>query len=133
MGIMGGCSLSRLRGGGGGAPDLRMGIVAGGGKPTDPGLGRRPLPPVAFFRGDSGVASPTRIGMLRMIPELRRRFSLLGHRGPEIRRGVEARLLLRQLKLWSIQSDRRRVRIRLIATRRWVAHLPFAGFRWGAL
>jgi hypothetical protein len=102
---------------------------AGGGKVADRRLGRRPVPSLSFAGGDSAVALPARGRVHRMVPEPRGRFSLLGHRGTEIRRGVEARLLLRQLGLWSIELDRRRARVRLIATRRWVGHLPLAGFR----
>jgi hypothetical protein len=47
-------------------------------------------------------------------------------------RGVEARLLVRQLRPWSIEPGRRRTGVRLIATRRRVGHLPLGGFRRSA-
>jgi hypothetical protein len=68
----------------------------------------------------------------RMIRKACRPFPLLGHRSTEMRGGMGARLLLRQLGLQSIERDRWRVKVRLIVIRGWVRPLPLAGFGRGA-
>jgi hypothetical protein len=130
IGIIEGCSLPRFRRGLGGAAD-RIGIVARGRKLSNGRLGRRPVPPLSFFGNDSVVAFLARDCVDRMVREARRRSSLPGRRGTEIGRRVEARLVVRQMRLWSIETDRGRGRVRLIAARRWGWHLPLAGFHRG--
>ena len=106
IGIIEGCSLPWLRRGLGGAADRRIGIVARGRKLSNDRLGRRPVRPLSFFGSDSVMASLARDCVDRMVPEPSRRSSLPGRRSTEIGRGVEARLIVRQMRLWSIERER---------------------------
>jgi hypothetical protein len=132
IGIIEGCSLPWLRRGLGGAADRRIGVVARARKLSNDRLGRRPVPPLSFFGSGSVVASLAGDCVDRMVPEPSRRFSLPGRRRTEIGRGVEARLIVRQMRLWSIETDHGRGTVRLIAARRWGSHL-LAGFHRGVL
>ena len=69
------------------------------------------------------MALAGRGGVSQMVRKPCRPFPILGHRSTEMRGGMGARLLLRQLGLQSIEPDRRCVKVRLIVIRGWIGPL----------